>query len=159
MNPWPVARAALRRGWRTAVLLGLLVALAVALGTGVSALERGIRRGAAAAADPFDLLVGAPGSPAQLVLTTVYLQPDTVPLLPGAVLARVVAEPAAAWASPIGFGDQWRGHPVVGVAPAFLTQGGRRAVAEGRMFEAENEARNLRLVALFVPAPVKLPPA
>lgn len=140
MNPWPVARAALRRGWRTAVLLGLLVALAVALGTGVSVLERGIRRGAAAAADPFDLLVGALGSPTQLVLTAVYLQPDTVPLLPGAVLARVMAEPQAAWASPIGFGDQWRGHPVVGVAPAFLTQGGRRAAVEGRMFEAENEA-------------------
>ena len=140
MNPWPVALAALRRGWRTALLMGLLVALSMALGAGVSALERGIRRGAAAAADPFDLLVGAPGSPTQLVLTTVYLQPDTVPLLPGAVLARVVAEPAAAWASPIGFGDQWRGHPVVGVAPAFLTQGGRRNAAEGRMFENENEA-------------------
>lgn len=140
MNPWPVALSALRRGWRTALLMGVLVALAVALGVGVGTLERGIRRGAALAADPFDLLVGAPGSAAQLVLTTVYLQPDTVPLLPGAVLARVMAEPAAAWASPIGFGDQWRGYPVVGVAPSFLTRGGRRVASEGRMFEAENEA-------------------
>lgn len=33
MNPWPVARAALRRGWRVAAAMALLVALATALGT------------------------------------------------------------------------------------------------------------------------------
>ncbi len=140
MNPWPVARAALRRGWRTAAAMALLVALATALGTGVGALERGVRRAAAQAADAFDLVVGAPGSATQLVLTSVYLQPDTVPLMDGAVLARVMAEPEAAWASPIGFGDQWRGHPVVGVTPAFATLGGRRAPMEGRVFAAEEEA-------------------
>ncbi len=140
MNPWPVARAALRRGWRVAAAMALLVALATALGTGVGALERGLRRGAAQAADAFDLVVGAPGSATQLVLTSVYLQPDTVPLMDGVVLARVMAEPEAVWASPIGFGDQWRGHPVVGVTQAFATLGGRRAPMEGRVFAAEQEA-------------------
>ncbi len=139
MNPWPVARAALRRGWRSALAMVVLVALAVAMGAGVGMLERGVRRAAAQAADAFDLVIGAPGSPTQLVLTSVYLQPDTVPLLDGAVLARVMAEKEAAWASPIGFGDQVTGHPVVGVAPDFVTQGGRRA-PEGRVFAAEQEA-------------------
>jgi len=150
MNPWPVARAALLRGWRTALAMALLVALATALGTGVGALERGVRRAAAQAADAFDLVVGAPGSATQLVLTSVYLQPDTVPLLDGAVLARVMAEPEAAWASPIGFGDQWRGHPVVGVTPAFATLGGRRAPMEGRVFSAEEEA----VIGAAVPLPL-----
>ncbi len=140
MNPWPVARTALRRGWRSALAMTLLVALATALGTGIGALERGVRRAAAGAADAFDLVIGAPGSATQLVLTSVYLQPDTVPLLDGATLARVLAEPEAAWASPIAFGDAWRGHPIVGVAPAFVTQGGRRRVAEGRTMEAEEDA-------------------
>ena len=140
MNPWPVARAALLRGWRSAVLMALLVALATALGTGVGALERGMRRAAAGAADAFDLVVGAPGSAAQLVLTSVYLQPDTVPLLDGAVVARVMAEPEAAWASPIAFGDAWRGHPIVGVTPAFVTLGGRRILAEGRTLQGEDDA-------------------
>lgn len=140
MNPWPVAQAALRRGWRTALAMALLVALATALGTGLGALERGLRRAAAQAADAFDLVVGAPGSATQLVLTTVYLQPDTVPLLDGAILARVMAEPEILWASPVGFGDQWRGHPVVGVTAAFLTRGGQRALAAGRVFGAEQEA-------------------
>ena len=150
MNPWPVARAALRRGWRTAAAMALLVALATALGTGVGALERGVRRAAAQAADAFDLVVGAPGSATQLVLTSVYLQPDTVPLMDGAVLARVMAEPEAAWASPIGFGDQWRGHPVVGVTEAFATLGGRRAPMEGRVFTAEGEA----VIGAAVPLPL-----
>jgi len=140
MNPWPVARAALLRGWRSAVLMALLVALATALGTGVGALERGVRRAAAGAADAFDLVIGAPGSAAQLVLTSVYLQPDTVPLLDGAVVARVMAEPEAAWASPIAFGDAWHGHPIVGVAPAFVTLGGRRILAEGRTLQGEDDA-------------------
>lgn len=140
MNPWPVARAALRRGWRGALAMTLLVALATALGTGVGILERGTRRAAAQAADAFDLVVGAPGSAAQLVLTSVYLQPDTVPLLDGATLARVMAEPEAVWASPIGFGDGWHGHPIVGVTAAFATLGGRRILAEGRVFGTEDEA-------------------
>jgi len=140
VNPWPIARAALRRHWRAAVAMALLVALATAMGTAVNVLERGMRRAAAQSADAFDLLVGAPGSAAQLVLTSVYLQPDTVPLLDGAVLDRVMAEPEAAWASPIGFGDQWRGHPIVGVTAALVTLGGRRTPAEGRLFAVDSEA-------------------
>ena len=139
MNPWPIARAALHRGWRTALAMAALVALAVAMGAGVGMLERGVRRAAADAADAFDLVIGAPGSATQLVLTAVYLQPDTVPLLDGSVLAQAMAEKEAVWASPIGFGDQFAGHPVVGVAPAFIMQGGRRA-PEGRVFAAEEEA-------------------
>ena len=150
MNPWPVAHAALRCGWRTALAMALLVALATALGTGVGALERGLRRAAAQAADAFDLVIGAPGSATQLVLTSVYLQPDTVPLMDGAIMARVMAEPEAVWASPIGFGDQWRGHPVVGVTAAFVTQGGRRAPSEGRIFAAEEEA----VIGAAVPLPL-----
>lgn len=140
MNPWPVARVALRRGWRVASAMVLLVAVATALGTAVGVLDRAARRGAAQAADAFDLVIGAPGGPTQLILAAVYLQPDAIPLMEGDVLARVMAEPEAVWASPIGFGDQFHGHPVVGVAPAFITRGGARSPVPGRVFEAEDEA-------------------
>ena len=142
MNPWPMARVALRRRWRSASLMALLVAVALALGIAVGALERASRRAAARAADTFDLIVGAPGGPAQLVLAAVYLQPESVPLLDPAVAAKVLAEPEARWSSPIGFGDSWRGHPVVGVAPAFLAEAfaSPRPLAQGRPFAAEEEA-------------------
>lgn len=140
MNPWPVARAALVRGWRAALAMALLVALTTAVGVGIGMVERSVRVAAARAADPFDLVVGAPGSAAQLVLTSVYLQPDTVPLMDGAVLTKLMTDPDIAWASPIAFGDSYRGMPIVGVAPAMVTMGGTRTVTEGRAFDAEGEA-------------------
>ena len=140
MNPWPLARAALTRRWRAAATMAVLVAAATGLGVGVSALERSSRRSAAQAADAFDLLVGAPGGPVQLMFAAVYLQPDSVPLLDPAIVRRVLEEKEALWSSPIGFGDSWRGHPVVGVAPAFIDRAGMRTVAEGRPFAAEEEA-------------------
>lgn len=140
MNPWPVALAALRRQWRPALAMALLVALATAFGTGISMTERAVRVAAARAADPFDLVVGAPGSAAQLVLTSVYLQPDTVPLLDAAVLTKVMTDPDVAWASPVAFGDSYRGMPILGVAPVLVTMGGTRTVTEGKIFDAEGEA-------------------
>lgn len=140
MNPWPVALAALRRQWRPALAMALLVALATALGTGIGMTERAVRVAAARAADPFDLVVGAPGSAAQLVLTSVYLQPDTVPLLDAAVLTKVMNDPDVAWASPVAFGDSYRGMPILGVAPMLVTMGGTRTVTEGKIFDAEGEA-------------------
>ncbi|UFN51644.1 FtsX-like permease family protein (plasmid) [Roseomonas sp. OT10] len=140
MNPWPVARAALRRRPWTAAALSLLVALAVALGVAVGAVERGAQAGSVRAVAGFDLIVGAPGSPTQLVLASVFLRPDAVPLMSGAVLGRLQQEQGIAWFSPIGFGDNWRGNPIVGVTEPFVTRGGRRALAEGRLFAGHEEA-------------------
>jgi len=140
MNPWPLARAALIRRWRGAATMAALIAVAVGLGIGVGVLDRGSRRAAARAADAFDLVVGAPGGPAQLVFASVYLQPDAVPLLEPAVVRQVLEEKEASWVSPVGFGDTWQGHPVVGVAPAFIGRAGTRTLAEGRPFAADEEA-------------------
>lgn len=128
MNPFPIIRASWRRYPGTALATVLLVALAVALGTAVSLLEPSIRRGATAAADRFDLVVGAPGGEAQLVLSAVYLDGTPLPPLSGAVLDRVRNEAGVAWCSPLLFGDTWRGLPIVGVDEVFLDgQGAFRA--------------------------------
>ena len=140
MNPWPLARAALRRRWLSALTMALLIAVATGLGVGIGALERASRKAAAQAADAFDLVIGAPGGPTQLVMASVYLKPESVPLLDPAVVARVLAEKEAAWSSPIGFGDSYQGHPVVGVSPAFIDRAGTRSLAEGKVFGQEEEA-------------------
>ncbi len=99
LNPLPVILADIRRSrWGFASVVGL-IAVAVALGVAVSAQERALRRGSAAAADAFDLLVGAPGSPTQLVLTAVYLQPAALPLVPGDVLKGLHDEPGIEYMS------------------------------------------------------------
>jgi putative ABC transport system permease protein len=140
MNPFPLVIGELTRSRAGCLAVTLLIALAVALGVAVSAQERALRRSSAAAAAPFDLIIGAPGSPTQLILTTVYLQPAALELVPGTVLQRLQRDPGVAYAAPIAFGDFFHGYPIVGTTEDFATFGGRRALAEGRMFATIHEA-------------------
>jgi putative ABC transport system permease protein len=138
-NPLPFVLADLRRSRAGVLAVVLLVALAVGLGVAVSAQERALRQGSARAAEAFDLLIGAPGSETQLVLSTVYLQPAAIDLIDGGILADLAADPDVAHAAPLGFGDSWQGHPLVGSTSDFLTGGGRLALQEGRAFTRIDE--------------------
>ncbi|ARM90542.1 ABC transporter permease FtsX-like protein [Rhizobium sp. CIAT894] len=129
----------LRRLWAGSLVVVLLVALATALGVSVVLQERALRLGSARAADKFDLVIGAGGSETQLVLSSVFLQPSPLPLIPGEVLARLAADSRVDWAAPIGFGDSFSGYPIVGttVRLAEKLSGG---FAEGKVFAREGEA-------------------
>jgi putative ABC transport system permease protein len=156
MNPLPVVLADIRQSRAGCIAAVCLIAVAVALGVAVSAQERALRRGSAKAADAFDLLIGAPGSQTQLVLTSVYLQPAALPLMPGDVLRRLQEETSVAFAAPIAFGDSFRGYPVVGSTMDFLSQGGQAGLAEGRAFATHHEVVvgadvSLRLGDSFAP--------
>jgi putative ABC transport system permease protein len=139
MNPLPVVLADIRHSRAGCIAVVALIAIAVALGVAVVAQERALRQGSARAADAFDLLIGAPGSQTQLVLTSVYLQPAALPLIPGDVLRRLQEEPNVAYVAPIAFGDSFRGYPVVGSTVDFLSQGGKVRLAEGRAFATHHE--------------------
>jgi putative ABC transport system permease protein len=117
----------------------LLVALAVALGVEISAQERALRQGSAKAADAFDLLIGAPGSETQLVLTSIYLEPSAIDLIDGRHLIDLGADPGVAFAAPLGFGDSFRGHPVIGTTAEFVRHASDQPLAEGRLFERLDE--------------------
>lgn len=131
--------ADLRRLWAGSLVIILLVALATALGVAVTLQERALRLGSARAADKFDLVVGAAGSETQLVLSSVFLQPSALPLMPGDVLAKLAADPRVAWAAPIGFGDSFSGYPIVGTTTVLVGETSP-GFAEGRMFATEGEA-------------------
>lgn len=122
-----------------AFVMVLLIALAVALGVGVTLQERALRLGSARAADRFDLVIGAPGSETQLVLSTVFLQPAALPLVPGEVLAALRDDPRVAWAAPVGFGDFHRGFAVIGTTTRLIAETAP-GFAEGAIFAAEGEA-------------------
>ncbi|MFK8251765.1 ABC transporter permease [Ancylobacter terrae] len=132
--------ADLRRLWVGGLFVVVLIALATALGAAVILQERALRLGSARAADAFDLVIGASGSETQLVLSTVFLQPAPLPLLPGAVLSRLAADPRVAFAAPVGFGDFYGDHPIIGTTNALATFGGRFPLAEGRGFERLDDA-------------------
>ena len=139
-NPFPVVRADLRRNRLLAWVTVMLVAISVATGIAVISQERALRQGSARAADDFDLLVGAPGSPTQLVLSSVYLRPQAIPLLDGDTLARASASPGVRFAAPIAFGDNWQGFPVIGTIADFASRGGTLVPSEGRIFRQRGEA-------------------
>ncbi len=86
--------------------------------------------------DRFDLLIGGPGSPTQLVLTAVYLQPAGMELIDGNILKELEEDEGVAYASPLAFGDFFDQYPIIGVTPVFLSG----YSLEGRPFEAAYEA-------------------
>jgi len=139
VNPLPVALAMMRRHAVICAAFVVLIALAVGTGGAITAQERALRHGSARAADPFPLIVAAPGSQTDVLLKVVFLQPGSVELLQGEPLRRLMAEDRADFVAPIGFGDSYEGDPIVGTIPALvdhLAAGG----LQGRVFSNALEA-------------------
>jgi putative ABC transport system permease protein len=140
MNPFPMIKADLRQlGWVAWAIVGV-IALVVAINVAVLGLERGIRAGATRAADDFDLLIGATGSPTQLVLTSIYLEPAALPVVDGALLTALATDPRVAAVAPIVLGDVAAGYPVVGTTAALASRWGRLPLSQGRLFQTTAEA-------------------
>ncbi|HEV7249991.1 MAG TPA: ABC transporter permease [Shinella sp.] len=131
--------ADLRRFKGGALAVIVLIALSVALSVTVTLQERAVRLGSARAAEKFDLLVGAAGSETQLALSAVFLQPSPLPLMSGAVLAKLAADPRVDFAAPVGFGDSEAGHPVVGTTTALISALSPK-LAEGALFTRLGDA-------------------
>lgn len=140
MIPWRLIAADARRLWAGVAIVTLLIALATALSISVSLQERALRMGSAKAADRFDLVIGAPGSETQLVLSSVFLQPSALTLIPAHVLDDLDSNPLVAWAAPVAFGDFYQGMPIVGTNAALVTDGGKRELQAGRVFNDGYEA-------------------
>lgn len=140
MNPFPMVLADLRALRWTAPAIVLLVALAIATGVAIGAQERALRHGSATAANDFDLIIGAPGSQTQLLMSAVYLQPDALPLIDGRLLNTLFKDERVAQVAPIAFGDVSRGYPIVGTTAAFANRWDRIKPSEGRLFATEGEA-------------------
>jgi putative ABC transport system permease protein len=139
MNPFILVLAILRRHRLITWLFVAIVALSVALGVGVLNQEKALRQGSTTAADKFDLIIGAPGSHTDLLLSAVYLQPKAVELIDGKILQDIATNPDVKFVAPLAFGDNHQGEPVVGSTPefvAYLSDG----KLEGRLFERVTEA-------------------
>lgn len=140
LRPLPLVRALLMRHRGVAATFTGLIAVAVALGVGLTSQERSLREGSARSAEKFDLIVTARGSDTTMMLAAVYLEPAIVPLLGGETFAEVAAADHVNFAAPIAFGDNYQGAPVVGTTPDFVAHLAGGDLAEGRglvdMFDA-----------------------
>ncbi len=98
------------------LLLALGIATIVALLLTLTQAEERMDRDAAG----IDLVVGAKGSPLQLILSSVFQLDIPTGNIPLAEADRISAEPAVKRAIPLALGDSYRSYRIVGTSPAYL---------------------------------------
>jgi putative ABC transport system permease protein len=118
MNAWKfLPSLAWASAWNRRATLGLtLVAIVLAscLLLAVERLRHDARESFAQSVSGCDLIVGARGSPLQLVLYAVFRLGDASNNIDWQSYQRIAADPAVAWTIPISLGDSHRGYPVLG---------------------------------------------
>ncbi len=92
----------------------LIVAAAIAMLAVVTLLSTGTHAGLVRATEPFDLIVGAKGSPNQLVLNTVFLKDVPIGNVSYEIYEKLSENPLVDSAIPLAFGDNYKGYTIVG---------------------------------------------
>src|SRR5262249_3862889 len=119
-------------------LTAVSVALGVSLVVASVLLARGIKDGFVAGATDYNLLVGAKGSPTQLVLGVIFRMDLATPNIEYTVYQGLQQDPRVAMAVPIGVGDAYRGFRYVATTSAYFAAFPWRrktfALAAGRLF-------------------------
>jgi putative ABC transport system permease protein len=132
-------------------LVTVLTLTGIALGTslicGVLTLRRESERGFLRESGQFDLVVGAKGSPLQLVLSSVYQLDTPTGNIPYSRYEALRDDKRVASAIPLGLGDNFHGFRIVGTEAKLFALKDRKdrakplyALASGRLFEKEFEA-------------------
>jgi putative ABC transport system permease protein len=127
----------------------LSVALGVGLISAVLVLQEETRARFEEEGKIFDLVVGAKGSPLQLVLSSIYFMDNPTGAIWYSDYERLLKDEDVANAYPIGLGDTYKGYRIVGTLPEIFdytwtdTYGRERRpfqLSEGRRFQAPMEA-------------------
>jgi putative ABC transport system permease protein len=117
------------------LLLALAVgALTILLLASTQIADRLARNG-----DGIDLVVGAKGSPLQLILSSIYQMDQPTGNIPLESVALLRRDPAVAVVVPLALGDSFAGYRIVGTEPAYLGLYGAE-IAEGRVFADHGDA-------------------
>jgi putative ABC transport system permease protein len=117
----------------------LLIALGVASLAVLLLVSNQIEQRFARDSAGIDLVVGAKGSPLQLILSSVYHVDVPTGNVPADSLDLLRRDPGVARAIPLALGDSFRGARIVGTEPAFLQLHGA-SLAQGRIFARTGEA-------------------
>jgi putative ABC transport system permease protein len=97
----------------------LSIALSVTLLVGIEHVRTGVREGFRGTIRGTDLIVGARGGTAQVLLSTVFGMSTPSGAIRWSAYARWRAHPAIAWTIPYSLGDSHRGFRVIGTTDAF----------------------------------------
>jgi len=136
----------LRLAWRhlwaqplTAGLNLLMLSLGLAAITFVMQISEQIEAGMRRDLAGIDLVVGAKGSPMQIMLSGVFHLDVPTGNIPLSSLRLLREQPLVARAIPLSLGDSWRGHRIVGSTPEYLELY-QAKLAGGRVWKQPMEA-------------------
>lgn len=114
LNAVTMALAALRHKLLATCLNLLLMAIGVAMMTFILSASHQLEDGALRDANGIDMVVGAKGSPLQLILSSIYHIDIPTGNIPAAAEAQLAANPLVAEAIPLALGDSYQGYRIVG---------------------------------------------
>jgi len=138
MTIFTVAFKYLRGRLVASTLTAVSVALGVSLVVASVLLARGIKEGFIAGATDYNLVVGAKGSPTQLVLSVVFRMDLATPNIEYTIYQDLEQDPRVEIAVPVGIGDAYQGFRYVATNGAyFATFPWRRktfSLSSGRFF-------------------------
>lgn len=133
LNAVSMALAALRHKPLATCLNLLLMAIGVAMMTFILSASRQLEDGAMKDANGIDMVVGAKGSPLQLILSSIYHIDIPTGNIPAAAQAELAANPLVAEAIPLALGDSYQGYRIVGSTADYIRHYGGQA-ASGVLF-------------------------
>lgn len=139
MRLWRLAWTYLWSQPLTAALNLLLLSLGLGAITFVMLVSEQIEAGVKRDLNGIDLVVGAKGSPMQILLSGVFHLDVPTGNIPLATLATLRAHPLVARAVPLSLGDSLRGYRLVGTTPQYLALSGT-PLAQGRLWNAPMQA-------------------
>src|SRR5262249_42047229 len=126
-----------------------LTAVSIALGVGLvvatALLTRAIREGFTEGATDYNLVVGAKGSPTQLVLNVVFRMDTPTPNIAMTTYEEIRDNPLVEVAVPVAMGDAFQGFRYAATMPAYFEvfpwRRRRFAMASGRLFRDDGIAQ------------------
>lgn len=139
MNAVTLAWRALRHTPLASSLNLLLVAIGIAMMTFILAVSAQLEERAERDATGIDLVVGAKGSPLQLILSSVYHADIPTGNIPEGTLAALAAQPLVKSTIPLALGDNFHGFRIVGSTTALAGHYGAQ-LAQGSLFTQPMQA-------------------
>ncbi len=138
MNIWKISLKNLRSKPVYTLLSVFVLALSVALLLGIQQLKNSFKHQTENNLGKIDIVVGAKGSPLQLVLASVLHIDNPTGNIPYATAKKIGKNPMIKLAVPIAYGDNFKGFRIVGTSEEFLSLYAAE-IAEGSMVKKTME--------------------
>jgi putative ABC transport system permease protein len=139
MNAFSLAVKSLRHKPLSTALNLLLMAVGIAMMTFLLAASEQLKNNAMRDVQGIDLVVGAKGSPLQLILSSVYHVDIPTGNIPLATQAQLAKNRMVRKTIPLALGDSYRGFRIVGTTGDYIAHY-NGAIATGKLFDAPMQA-------------------